>query len=103
TDPEGRRLGFAGGAYRGDAILPLVLPESGTYRVQLADAAFRGGGDFAYRLEVATRPIVAFIWPPAGPPGTELEYTLYGYGLPGGEPVAGASPLQQRSVNIALD
>ncbi|HEX6987467.1 MAG TPA: hypothetical protein VF170_18960, partial [Planctomycetaceae bacterium] len=100
--PDGRRLGSTGGPFRGEAALPVVLPTSGEYRVRLADASFRGGPDFLYRLEIATRPVVAAVWPPCGEPGTTMEYVLLGYNLPGGEPVAPGGPLVRRKATITL-
>lgn len=100
--PDMRRIGFGGGAFVGDAELPLTLPASGEYRLQLHDAAYRGGPDFNYRVEIATRPVIAFVFPPAGPPGTSIDFSIFGYNVPGGEPVEGAAPLVRRTLTVAL-
>ncbi|MDQ3332249.1 MAG: hypothetical protein M3552_16630, partial [Planctomycetota bacterium] len=100
--PNGRRIGFAGGAFRGDVMLPIVLPASGEYRIKLTDASYRGGADFVYRLEVATRLVIASVFPPAGVPGQSGTFSLTGYNLPGGEPVAGSEPMVRKSVEITL-
>lgn len=102
TGPDQRRIGFAGGPFVGEVLLPLVLPAKGEYRLQVTDAAYRGGADFTYRLEVATRPVIASVWPPTGVAGTSTEFSLFGYNLPGGEPVEGNPPLVRRAVTIAL-
>jgi hypothetical protein len=98
--PNGRRIGFAGGAFRGETLLPLVLPATGEYRINVTDASYRGGVDFIYRLEVSARPVVASVFPPAGVAGQAVSLTLLGYNLPGGEPVPGYEPLQRKEVEV---
>ncbi len=98
--PDGRRIGFAGGAFRGEALLPFILPLDGEYRVSVTDASYRGGADFGYRLEAAAGPVVAAVFPPAGVAGQAAALTLFGFNLPGGEPVAGHEPLQRKAVTV---
>jgi len=100
TAPNGRRIGFAGGAFRGEALLPLRLPADGEYRVSITDAAYRGGADFVYRLDVAARPVVTAVFPPAGVAGQTANLTLYGYNIPGGEPVANDELLVRKAIAI---
>lgn len=102
TAPNGRRIGFAGGAYRGNALLPLMLPMAGEYRVSVTDASYRGGAEFAYRLEIATRPVVTSVFPPAGVAGQTASLTLHGYNVPGAELVAGFEPLQRKTVEVSF-
>jgi translation initiation factor 2B subunit (eIF-2B alpha/beta/delta family) len=48
---------------------------------------------------------VEFVFPPAGLPGSNDEYTIYGFNLPGGQPAglqSGGRPLEQLKVRIAI-
>ncbi|MGC1272928.1 MAG: hypothetical protein WBC44_04420 [Planctomycetaceae bacterium] len=102
VDPAGHRMENAGGAFGGDALLPIVLPTTGEYHVHLIDAAYRGGSDYLYRIEVLTRPVVVSVWPPFGQAGTEMDVELHGYNLPEGEPVESGRPLVRRKIGIAF-
>ncbi|HSH93838.1 MAG TPA: hypothetical protein VK968_06815 [Roseimicrobium sp.] len=68
-------------------ILDFTAPADGAFLVLVHDRMFRGGEDYAYRLNVSTKPRVDFVLPAAGVPGTKTHFTLYGRNLPGGVPV----------------
>lgn len=89
-----------------DPVIALTIPEDGDYLVAVYDFLYRGGDEFQYRLAIDGRPHVEAVFPPAGQLGSAAEYTLYGYHLPGGEPVPGATAgqptLQRATTQIAL-
>lgn len=100
--PDGRRFASGGGAFYGEAILPIVLPTDGEYRVRLTDAAYRGGDAFVYRMEVTTQPIIESVHPSFDVPGATTEFTLLGYNLPGGEPDESEGGRVRRTVTVEL-
>lgn len=102
VDPAGHRIENAGGAFGGDACLPVVLPMTGEYHIRLFDAAYRGGSDYLYRIETMTRPVVASIWPPFGQAGTEMDVELLGYNLPEGETIEPGRPLVGRKLRMTF-
>ena len=69
---------------RNDPLIDVVLPTNDIYFLKVHDALFRSGTGFYYRLMIGTRPHLDFIFPPAGEPGTNDQYTVYGCNLPGG-------------------
>lgn len=98
--PNRHHVGNSGGAFDRGATLAVTLPTAGQYTVRLADASYAGGADYAYRLVATMRPVVASAWPPAGVPGQAGMFDLYGYNLPGGQPVEGQAPLVHRAVEL---
>ena len=77
----------------------------GDYYVGLHDFIYEGGAGHVYRLSVAERPHIDFVIPPAGEPGKQGKFTLYGRNLPGGVDSGMAlegKPLQKREVTINL-
>ncbi len=104
-DPQGRELARSRDYLGTDPLIDFTASATGEYRVVLYDFLFRGGADYFYRLTVHMGPHIDFIFPPAGMPGTNDSYTIYGRNLPGGSPsefkVDGIA-LEQLSVNIPL-
>jgi hypothetical protein len=102
----GEQLGFSRETYRREPMIDFTAPADGDYRIKVADATYRGGGEVYYRLTVSTRPYIDFIWPPAGMPSTTGKYKLFGHNLPGGSPVPNIpredAGLEQVDVDIAL-
>ena len=93
------------GSHR-DTLLDYTVPADGEYVVEVHDFIYAGGGGYFYRLEVGAGPHVDFVLPPAGPPGSNLAYEIYGRNLPGGKPAPGMTidgrPLEMVTANIAL-
>jgi hypothetical protein len=92
-----------------DPTVDYTAPEDGDYVFAVSDFFYGGGATHFYRMQFHTRPHIDFIFPPAGLPGKNTEYTVYGRNLPGGQ-LAGdiqlnGQPLQsvKRSVNIPND
>ncbi|MBP88293.1 MAG: hypothetical protein CMJ64_16520 [Planctomycetaceae bacterium] len=105
-DPSGREIAKSRDHSGADPFIALTAPSDGEYIVMLYDFLYRGGNDYFYRLAAHTGPHVEFIFPPAGLPGSNEQYTIYGRNLPGGEPsdyysVAG-QPLQKLTVSIPV-
>ncbi len=73
-----------------ESLVDVTLPANGQYFVKVHDALFAAGPGYVYRLTIGPLPYLDFVFPPAGLPGSNDEYTLYGRNLPGGQP----SPFQ---------
>ncbi len=93
------------GSHR-DTLLDYTVPADGEYLVEVHDFIYAGGSDYFYRLEVGAGPHVDFVLPPAGLPGSNQAYEIYGRNLPDGKPVPGMDidgrPLEVVTANIAL-
>lgn len=88
-----------------DSLLDVTLPASGLYFLKVHDGLFAQGPDFSYRLTIGALPYLDFVFPPAGLPGSNDEYTLYGRNLPGGQPSPyqlDGRPLDQLNVRISI-
>lgn len=105
VSPDGRivmenRQGFAG-----DTLIVYQFPSAGPWKLRVRDALHRGGAGFAYRIGITARPHLDYIYPPAGQPGSNDEYTVYGRNLPGGQGsgvTINGQPLQQVKVRIPI-
>ncbi len=88
-----------------DSFVDVTLLATGLYFVKVHDALFGQGPGFVYRLTMGTQPHLDFVFPPAGLPGSNDEYTLYGRNLPGGQPSPyqlDGRPLEQITTRIAI-
>lgn len=105
-DASGRRLAEARNTLVSrDALLDVTLPSDGEYFLKVRDFVNAGGEDFSYRMNLTTGPFIDFVMPPAGTPGSNGQYTLYGRNLPGGQPANVAvqgRPLDKLTVSIPL-
>lgn len=105
-DRTGQELASAHDGSHRDTLLDYTLPVDGEYVIEVRDFVYSGGGDYFYRLAIGAGPQVDFVFPPAGPPGSNEAYEIYGRNLPGGQPVAGLAldgrPLERVTANIAL-
>ncbi len=103
---DGHKLRTVRDSESTDPVLDFTAPADGDYVVGVYDFVYRGGADYFYRLSVTSTPWIDFVFPPAGQPGSNDQYTIYGRNLPNGSPVEGVkidgAPLQQQQVNIAL-
>jgi len=102
---DNRVLAESRQAIAGDPLLDVTLPAAGTYFVRVHDALYGGGGDFPYRLLIGAQPVIEFVFPPSGLPGSNEEYTVYGRNLPGGQQsgmTRQGRPLEQVKVRIAI-
>lgn len=105
-DANGRRLAEARNTLVSrDALLDVTLTSDGEYFLKIRDFVNAGGEDFPYRLNLTTGPFIDFVMPPAGTPGSNGQYTLYGRNLPGGQPAnmtVHGRPLEKLTVSIPL-
>jgi hypothetical protein len=89
----------------GDPFIDATLPGDGDYFIKVHDALYRNGSGYHYRLSIGAQPHLDFVFPPAGLPGSNEQYTVYGTNLPGGTPsdvsVDGAA-LETAQVRIAI-
>ena len=63
---------------RQDGIASAILPEDGTYYVEVRESSYAGGDGFHYRLHVGTFPRPVAAYPPGGRPGETLEVHFLG-------------------------
>ena len=68
-----------------ESLVDVTLPANGQYFVKVHDALFASGPGYVYRISIGPLPYLDFVFPPAGMPGSNDEYTLYGRNLPGGQ------------------
>jgi hypothetical protein len=105
-DSRGNELASAHDGSHRDTLLDYTVPADGFYVVAVHDFIYSGGPDHCYRLEIGGGPHVDFVFPPAGLPGSNTTYQIYGRNLPGGAPVQGvmidSRPLEVVSAQIAL-
>ena len=105
TTADGRVLGESRRVGINDPSLDIKLPVDGTYLLRVHDLVFAGGGDYVYRVFLGDLPAIDFVFPPAGLPGSNDEYTVYGRNLPGGQAsnlTRNGQPLEQLNVRIPI-
>lgn len=88
-----------------DPLIDFDVPADGDYFLKFTDFTYSGGGDYFYRLQIGTRPLVDFAWPTAVKPGTSATVALFGRNLPGGSPTPlkiKGRPLEKVDVTLAV-
>ena len=95
---KGQELAYNDDTIRYDPLLDYTFSEDGTYYIEVRDNAFRGRGDFFYRLVAARRPTITAVYPPAGTRASRQQVQVIGFNLDG----KGATALQQ-GVSMARD
>ncbi len=105
-DASGTELDRSRDTNRRDPMLDFTAPADDDYFVELHDFLYAGNAEYFYRLNIGADAHLDFIYPPAGVPGSNETYTLYGRNLPGGQPTdlvsADGKPLESLAVQIAL-
>ncbi|MDR3639020.1 MAG: pre-peptidase C-terminal domain-containing protein [Isosphaeraceae bacterium] len=108
-DAEGRELERNRNTNRRDPLIDFTVPRDGEYVVGLYDflyGYYTLPAECFYRLSISTAPYLDYIFPPAGLPGSQGQYTLYGRNLPGAQPAphvrVGGKPLETLTVTIPL-
>lgn len=96
-DPLGREVASARAQADSDPLLSFTASVEGNYRLVVADRVYGGGNDYFYRLTCSTAPHVALVFPPCGAPGSNANYAVLGFHLPGGQP---ASDLRHRGLTL---
>jgi hypothetical protein len=71
-------------SHRGaDYIIIFEPVTSGSYTLQVRDVQYRGGGDYAYRIDAGEIPLVESIIPAGGRRGGKIEVRAVGHNLSG--------------------
>ena len=67
-----------------DCFVSIVVPEDGTYWVEVRDGSYAGNANSRYRLHIGNFPRPQVVFPAGGKAGTELEVSFLGdkAGLP---------------------
>lgn len=86
-DSNGRELPHADAYHGGDPMAVFDAPADGTYTLLVRDIQYRGGGDYAYRVDAGEVPYVESLLPMTGRRGQKVEVTAVGHNLAGGEKV----------------
>ena len=61
-----------------DSVASIVVPEDGSYLVQVRESAYEGDNRAKYRLHVGTFPRPTAVFPAGGTPGTEINVHFLG-------------------------
>lgn len=98
---SGKRMGRSVQGMTRDPAMTFVAPADGHYVIEVWDRTFRGGEDYFYRLELSERAQVEAIFPPVARDGVETDFTLYGFNLPGGQPIS-SEPSKERLQSLTM-
>ncbi|HTN77855.1 MAG TPA: PPC domain-containing protein [Pirellulaceae bacterium] len=104
-NPAGREVARNRDTAGKDPVLDFAAPADGDYTLLVYDFTYGGGPEHSYRLAVHSAPQVDFVFPPAGVPGSQGPFTIYGRNLPGGQPAGisfGGAMLEKLTVNIPV-
>lgn len=108
-DADGKELERSHNVNRRDPLIDFTATADGEYLVSIHDHMYdyyAFAGECFYRLTISTAPYVDFILPPAGVPGSNGTYTVFGRILPGGKLAPGmevfGKPLEMIQVQIML-
>ncbi len=102
-DDQGQQIDADRDTEGKDPLIDFAVPAEGTYVVKVNDFVYAGGNDHVYRLQIAERPYIDFVYPSAAAPGSKTRFEVYGRNLPGGQPTnetVGGRPLQKLEVTI---
>lgn len=80
-DANGRRLAVNRGYFGSDPLIDFRVPADGSYVVKVQDLISSGSAEHYYRLEIDTRPRVAFSVPSVIERNKASRVTLYGWNL----------------------
>lgn len=85
SDPGGRELAHSR-SHLAEPVLTQVLPADGDYQVSVVDRTFQRGKGSTYVLTLKTGPRLITTVPSAVTADDSRRVTLWGFGLPGGQP-----------------
>lgn len=85
--PTGQVVAQNDNFYGGDSFLHVKLPAAGDYTLEVRDARYAGDLRYSYCVEIAERPYVYGVFPPAVQQGQAAEVEVIGH-LLGGQPGA---------------
>jgi hypothetical protein len=79
-----RATSFRGGTGGGDPTFVFDPPADGQYTLQVRDVQYRGGPDYAYRIDAGAIPFVESVVPAGAPRGGKVRVQARGHHLGGG-------------------
>ncbi|MFH0945688.1 MAG: PPC domain-containing protein [Planctomycetota bacterium] len=68
--------------FQPDPLLSALIPEDGSYVLEVRDSIYRGREDFVYRLELSKLPFVTGSFPLGGRSGAVTPLSIMGWNLP---------------------
>lgn len=78
-DDKGARVAYADDyRFHPDPVLRYLVPETGSYVLEIKDAIYRGREDFVYRITLGPTPFVTSIFPLGGRAGTKASVQAKG-------------------------
>src|SRR5688572_4546757 len=86
NDPSGRLIKRAAGTRSSDLMIDFTAETEGPHALTVSDQTYKGGDEYFYRVTVGAGPWIDYVDPPALKAGAETPITVYGRGLPGGQP-----------------
>ncbi|HEX7897976.1 MAG TPA: hypothetical protein VF950_09470 [Planctomycetota bacterium] len=86
SDPSGRLLKRAAGTRSSDLMIDFTAEAEGPHALAVSDQTYKGGDEYFYRVTIGAGPWIDYVDPPALKAGAETPVTVYGRGLPGGQP-----------------
>lgn len=86
-DAAGRELPAKVSHRDSDPVIAFEAPADGSYFMEVRDLQYRGGGEFAYRIEAGQIPYVQSILPVTAQRGGKVEVKAIGHNLAGGETI----------------
>ena len=105
SDEAGALLAQSRQTRDAEAVIDLTAQANTVWTIQVADALYRGGPQYVYRLTIGPLPYIEYVFPPAALPGTNGAFTIYGRNLPGGQPAGfdlDGRPLERLDVQIPI-
>lgn len=105
SDPAGKLLKRVAGTRSSDPLLDVTAEVDGLHAVSVSDQTYKGGDEYYYRVTIGAGPWIDFVDPPVAKAGVETPVTLYGRGLPGGQPAGielDGRPLEKIQVGVTL-
>ena len=72
-------------AHGADPFLAVDVPADGAYTLEVRDLQYRGGGDYAYRVQAGAIPFVEALVPMTSQRGRVVEVQAVGHNLHGGD------------------
>lgn len=78
---SGRELAANNDTFGADPFIAFTAPADGEYALEIRDLQYRGGGDYAYRIEAGAIPFVQSLSPVSGRRGTVVDVKAVGFNL----------------------
>ena len=86
-DASGKELASNNDTRGADPFLAIDVPGDGSYTLEVRDLQYRGGGDYAYRIQAGAIPFVEALVPMTSQRGKVVEVQAVGHNLHGADRV----------------